>query len=70
MLLAAFIIFWLEILAIYWLEQKYCRPGEEKISVEEFICRASLDDILRYRHHAISSWIALGVMTISSAWRH
>lgn len=69
MTLAALFIFTMEIFALRILECKYHRAGEESISVEEFIARASFDDILRHRFHALTAWIALGIMTIASTWR-
>jgi hypothetical protein len=69
MILAAITIFFMEIGALWWLEQKYCREDETTISIDEFITRATLDDILRHRHHAISAWIALGTAAIASIVR-
>lgn len=66
MTLGAFFIFAMSLTSIHYLEKKYWRPGEDRITVEEFIYRASLDDILRHRYHAITGWIAMGIMTIAS----
>jgi len=66
MTIAALFIFAMSMTSMYWLEQKYRRPGEKNISTEEFIYRASFDDILRHRYHAITGWISLGIMTIAS----
>lgn len=61
MALAGFVIFLLEVYKIQRLEIKYfgrlCTP-------EEFLSRASLDDIIRWGHHIRMMFLALGIMTM------
>lgn len=66
---AALFIWGAEFIVLRALDRKYMREGEDYLSPEEFLSRASLDDILRYRHHVISSWIAFGTVTICAVMR-
>lgn len=69
MILASILIFFLSLIAMRDIARKYHREGETDISVDEFIARAGLDDIIRMRHFSLSAWSALGLMTICSAMR-
>lgn len=60
------IIFLVEVYQIHLLEKKYRGPREEKLEVEEILCRFSLEDLLRWRHHIITSWLAMGFASIGS----
>jgi hypothetical protein len=52
-----------EWMSIHYLFVKYF--GESVgISMEEFLSRASLEDIIRLRHHTINAWLALCVLTM------
>ena len=66
MTFAAFLIIVYEMRALWILERKYFRKGEWTLSIEEFMSRANLKDIIIYRHHIIIIWVAMGVMTISA----
>lgn len=65
MMWAVLLIFGAEMIAMRALERKYMREGEDDISTDEFICRASFDDVLRMRHHIISWWISFGTLTMT-----
>ena len=65
-MVAAGFIFLFEAYAVVKLDLKYRKEGEGFLSVEEFLARASLEDIIRLRYHSIASWLALGFMTIGS----
>lgn len=69
MIAAALIIFSIEIAAMRAIAQKYTRDDEDLIEVEEFISRASLEDIVRMRHHSITSFIAFCLLSICCAAR-
>lgn len=68
--LTALALFMLESHAIYSLDRKYMREGETRLTVDEFIVRATLQDILLMRHHVISSWLLLGIATMGTLFRH
>jgi len=63
MSLASLVIFLFECLAIHKLFLKYFGKSEG-ISIEEFIGRASLPDVLRMRWHSISAFLALCLISI------
>lgn len=60
---AAFAIFICEFVSIHYLYVKYFGRSVG-IEVEEFLMRASLDDVLRMRSHSISAFLALCIMTM------
>jgi hypothetical protein len=52
--------------SIKTIERRYYRNGENDLSVEELLSRASLDDIVRFRFYVIQVWIGLGFASIGS----
>lgn len=66
MTFAAILIFMFEFVAIKKLEQKYYRNGETDLDPIEFVSRATLDDIIKYRYHINNTWLSMGIMSIGS----
>lgn len=64
MILAAIVIFSCEFIAIRLIERKYMRGNETILDPLEFVSRASLDDILRYRYHINGLWPSMTLLTI------
>lgn len=48
------------------LEEKYRSEGESRITFEEFISRANLEDIIKAQFHLINMWMGLGLASIGS----
>lgn len=64
---AAFVIFLIEATGLTRIVRKYQQEGDRGIpSVDEFIARASFEDVLRARVHSVNAFTALCVMTIGS----
>lgn len=65
MTLAGFFILTLEATAIYRLYSKYFREGEVAgATVEEFLSRATLEDIIKMNVHQAGAFYALCIMTM------
>lgn len=60
---AGFAIMICEMVSIHFLYKKYFGQSAN-ITIEEFLSRASLEDIIKMRHHSINGFLAMCVMTI------
>lgn len=63
---AFLIIYIAEMYFVVRLSDKYTRPGETMLTPEEFMTRATFDDVIRMRFHVVNSWAMLGLMSIRS----
>lgn len=63
---AAIFILIVSLIRMYKLDRKYCREGEDMIEVEEFISRASLEDIIKMQHYSTNFIMSFCLMTIGS----
>ncbi len=61
---AALAILIIEFMVMHFLIKKYFGRSSN-ITIEEFIFMASLEDIIKMRHHSVSGFLALCVATMA-----
>lgn len=60
-------IFVCEMMQINLLYRKVGLPFNAQL--EEFIQRATIEDIVRYQYHSIFAWLSLTLGTICTSWK-
>lgn len=59
----------LEAARFHRIASKYREPGDEKLELEDFTWKISLEDLVLLRNCSVNGWFALGLMTIGSMMR-